>query len=85
MLGEGFFKSSECFLRPSVPLEPSFFSSQIGQWESYLRIVLNESPVEVAESQKSLDFFDLLRSGPLSNSLDSTTIHRYPLGVDDET
>ena len=47
-------------------------------------VVVDESSVEVGESEEGLDCLDVMRLGPGSDDLGFGLVHRNPRGRDDE-
>ena len=48
--GEGLFQDIECCSTIFVEIPRSVFSSKTSEWNDYIRIVENETSVEVGES-----------------------------------
>ena len=48
--GEGLFQGVECSSTIFVEIPRSVFSSKTSEWDDYVRIVENETSVEVGES-----------------------------------
>ena len=68
--GEGFLQRRESRAAFIGEVPSSTFMSEMGEWNSDLRVFQNKMLIEIGEVQERLDIFDLLGFGPILNDLD---------------
>ncbi|KIK25323.1 hypothetical protein PISMIDRAFT_97008, partial [Pisolithus microcarpus 441] len=81
--GEGIFEVDEgrvAFLR-KIPSH--IFLGEAGQWHNYLRIVMDESSIEVCKPKEGLNVLDFLWFGPITDGLNLVSRHSQTRGRED--
>ena len=49
--------------------------SEVGEWNSDIRVFRNKMPIEISKAQEGLDVFNLSGFGPILNDLDFVRGH----------
>jgi len=81
--GECIFEKVEGVVGFLVEVEGGTFVSKAGERNNDVRVVVNESTVEVGEAQEGLDVFHLPRLGPVADGLDLVCSHGETVGGKD--
>ena len=56
---------------------------EAGEWDSNVRVIVDEATIEVRETKEGLNVFDLLRFRPFENDLDFIFGHRQAFSLQD--